>query len=53
MDRGAWQATVPGVTESGRTEHIHTHTPFSKVIKQMTRTELRETMQRILIILHI
>ena len=26
MDRGPWQATVPGVTESGMTERLtHTH----------------------------
>ena len=25
MDRGAWQATVHGVAESARTEHITTH----------------------------
>ena len=24
MDRGAWQATVRGVAESGTTEHAHT-----------------------------
>ena len=24
MDRGAWQATVPGVTESDMTEHTYT-----------------------------
>ena len=26
MDRGAWQATVNGATESDTTEHTHTHT---------------------------
>ena len=25
MDRGAWQATVQGVTESDITEHTHTY----------------------------
>ena len=25
MDRGAWWATVHGVTESNTTEHAHTH----------------------------
>ena len=25
MDRGAWWATVPGVTESDMTEHAGTH----------------------------
>ena len=25
-DRGAWWATIHGVTESDRTEHVHTHT---------------------------
>ena len=29
MDRGAWQATVNGATESDTTEHTHTHTPFN------------------------
>ena len=23
MDRGAWRATVPGITESGGTKHVH------------------------------
>ena len=26
VDRGAWRATVHGITESDMTEHIHTHT---------------------------
>ena len=26
MDRGAWRATVHGITESDSTEHTHTHT---------------------------
>ena len=26
MNRGAWQATVHGVTESDMTEHTYTHT---------------------------
>ena len=26
MDRGTWQATIHGVTESDTTEHTHTHT---------------------------
>ena len=26
LDRGAWQATVPGFAESGTTEHVSTHT---------------------------
>ena len=26
MDRGAWQATVHGVSESDMTEHVHTKT---------------------------
>ena len=26
MDRGAWRATVYGVTESDATDHTHTHT---------------------------
>ena len=29
MDRGAWWATVHGVTESNTTEHTHTHTQSS------------------------
>ena len=30
MDRGAWRAIGHGVTESDRTEHSRTHTPFSR-----------------------
>ena len=30
MDRGAWQATVHGVTKSGITEHL---IPYSYIIK--------------------
>ena len=26
LDRGAWQATVPGFAESDTTEHVSTHT---------------------------
>ena len=29
MDRGAWQATVCRVAESGMTEHTHTYTLFT------------------------
>ena len=30
MDRGTWQATIHGVTESDTTEHTHTHTHNDK-----------------------
>ena len=28
MDRGAWRATIKGITESDMTEHARTHSTF-------------------------
>ena len=40
MDRGAWQATVRGVTKSPRTERLSTHTHVTHIHMFHTHTSL-------------
>ena len=45
MNRGAWRATVPGVTESDTTEHTHTdcnYHLFLKFSSVLIRFQIRE-----------
>ena len=54
MDRGAWQATVHGVSESDTTEHMHKHTHTNHKIHRETkhrRVTIQESTNRMLLLL--
>ena len=51
MDRGAWQATVHGVTESDTAEHTHSQQRKHKKTPQREKDGLGTELSRVQIIL--